>query len=128
MKEREQKIFFKLSKISLLLLYIPFFVVQCFFNVDSPFPNNKIVNLNIDKQVASQKAAASFHSIKNTNHGGNIRLNKRFQPEGAPIVVPPIYTINDYLIQANLFYTYPDPLFPSFHLIVNKLRGPPVVV
>ena len=127
MKEREQKIFFKLSKISLLLLYIPFFIVQCFFNVDS-FPNNKIVNVNIDKQVASQKAAASFHSIKTVNHEGCIRLNKRFQPESAPIILPPIYTITDYLIEANLFYTYPDPLLPSFHLIVNKLRGPPVVV
>lgn len=128
MKVTKHKIFFRLSKISLLLLYIPFFIVQCFFNVDSPFPNNKIVNVSIDKQVASQKAAASFHSIKTTNHEGRIRLNKRFQPESAPIVVLPIYTITDYLIQANLFYSYPDPSFSSFHLIVDKLRGPPVVV
>lgn len=128
MKQTAQKIFFRLAKVSLLLLYIPFFIVQCFFNVDAHFLNNKIENVNVDKQVLSQKTTASFHSIKTTNHEGNIRLNKRFQPESAPIILPPIYTITDYLIEANLFYTYPDPLLPSFHLIVNKLRGPPAVV
>ncbi len=128
MNLQHQKIFFTFSKISLLLLYIPFFVVQGFFNLDTPFCYNQTASVTIGKLDAGIKATPSFHSDKANNKQGNIRLNKRFQPESAPVILPPIFEVAIYLVRANLFYTYPDPLLPSSHLLANKLRGPPAVV
>ena len=128
MSLQQQKIFFKFSKISLLLLYIPFFIVQGFFNLDTPFPNNQTASVTIGKAVAGKKATPYFHSDKTNNKEGSIRLNKRFQPESAPVILPPIFKEAIYLVKANLFYTYPDPLLPSSYLLANKLRGPPAVV
>ncbi|MBC7686688.1 MAG: hypothetical protein H7211_00755 [Aquabacterium sp.] len=128
MNLKQQKIFFKFSKISLLLLYIPFFIVQGFFNLDTPFSYKQTSCVTIGIQVAGKKATPSFHSDKANNKEGSIRLNKRFQPESSPIIVPPIFEVAVYFVKANLFYTYPYPLLPSSHLLANKLRGPPAVV
>ena len=128
MNLKQHKIFFKFSKISLLLLYIPFFVVQGFFNFDTPFSYKQTPTVTIGKQVAGKKATPSFHSDKANNKERSIRLNKRFQPESAPVILPPISKEAIYLVKANIFYTYPDPLLLSSHLLANKLRGPPAVV
>ena len=128
MNFKQQQIFFGYSKISVLLLYIPFFIVQGFFNFDTTIRYKETASTTINKQVFNQKKSISFNSDKTKNKEGHIRLNKRFQAGNAPVVVPPILEITAYFITANLFYTYPDPKLSSSHFYVKKLRGPPAVV
>lgn len=129
MNLNQQKIFFRLSKISLLLVYIPFFIVQGFYNLDTPARNNnQTVSIRFKQQVVSHTHFTFLHSDNSTGKGAKIRLSKRFQQENTPIVVPPAFNVAAYLIKANVFHTYPDPLLPSSHLLANKLRGPPAIV
>ena len=81
MNFKQQTIFFKFSKISLLLLYIPFFVVQGFFNLDTPFSYKQTPTVTIGKQVAGKKATPSFHSDKANNKEGASALIKGFSPK-----------------------------------------------
>lgn len=128
MKKIGQNILFGLPRIAVLLLYIPFFLVQGFFNYYGPLQSS-IEHV----QTCHQKSAAHLHAAgiqqvkKATGNQANIRLNKRFQPANAPLCIIESYEVPYYFNQVKLFRNYPDPLLPSFHLLTKTLRGPPAV-
>jgi len=127
--KKKGQIFFRFSKISLLLAYIPFFIVQCFFNTNAQSViNNKTVKTPNYSTLKSNATATFINYSNDVAKITTTRLNKRFQQEDAPVCVPQVFEIPNFLVKATLFCTYPDPLLPSSHLLVNKLRGPPAVV
>jgi hypothetical protein len=129
MKRKERNIFFGIPKIIVLLVYLPFFLVQGFFNYYSPAQYNKEqVKTNNEKTVSYLKGTTLHQVAKVTGNQSNIRLNKRFQPASTPLCIIESFELPCYYKQVKLFYNYPDPHLPSFHLLTKTLRGPPAVV
>lgn len=128
MKRKGQNIFFGIPRMIVLLLYIPFFLVQGFFNYYSPLQhNNEQVKTSYQKTIAHLYCATIQQVAKATGNQSNIRLNKRFQPANAPLCIVESFEVPYYFNQVKLFHNYPDPLLPSFHLLTKTLRGPPAV-
>lgn len=128
MKRKGQNIFFGIPKIIILLVYLPFFLVQGFFNYYSPASNNhKQVKASYNKTVSHLAGTTLLKSAKVTGKQSSIRLNKRFQPATAPLCIVDSFELPYCYREAKSFPNYPNPLLSSFHLIVQTLRGPPVV-
>lgn len=129
MNRKKGHIFFRLSKISLLLAYVPFFIVQCFFNTDAQSViQNQTAKTTHYSTINSSTSASFINYSNNPAKVTTTRLNKRFQQKNAPVCLPQVFEIPCFLVKWKLFYIYPDPLLPSPHLLANKLRGPPAVV
>lgn len=115
------------SKFYLLFLYIPFFIVQGFFNVEIYSNNNPgSIGSVISAHSKNHQSNIFFNTNKSSGNKAGIRLNKRFQPEKASILISPSFQIAVYFIRSGLFYSYPDPAVYNPHFLSNKLRGPPV--
>lgn len=127
---KRQNILFSTSKISALLLIIPLFFVQAFFNYDS-VPNYH--NGNSQSIVTKSNAAACNTGIVKfgTNKPGSkkvvIRLNKRFQPETAPVIAIVCLEVPCRIPLINSFRTYANIFLGLPHLFRDRLRGPPEV-
>ncbi len=127
---KKQQISFSAYKTALLLLYIPFFVVQCFFNIDTAGSGSVgHIQQQLKKSLSGDNI---FHSPdssanKTNNRQVTIRLNKRFQPETTPAIdnfyleIPVAFTITS----SFGIYTNPFPALP--HYFTRIVRGPPVV-
>ncbi len=128
MRSSNKNMLFHFSKFYLLIIYIPFFIVQGFFNFDihTSFLT-KSISSNISTRIKKQPTVAYFNTNKSKDNKASIRLNKRFQPEDSPILISPAFEMTVYFISSGLFYCYPDPEVADSHLLSNKLRGPPVV-
>lgn len=128
MQYYKKNILFIFSRFYLLLLYIPFFIVQGFFNFDTQGSHNtKTFNTSISVRSKTQQGVSYFNTNKSPDKKAGIRLNKRFQPKNAPILISPSFELAVYFIKANLFDTYTDPLFSPAHFLTKKLRGPPII-
>jgi hypothetical protein len=128
MKRKERSIFFGIPKMIVLLVYLPFFLVQGFFNYYSPVQQNKEqVKSSYEKAVSHLKGTTLHQVVKVTGNQSNIRLNKRFQPASTPLCIVESFEVPYYIKGIKLFNNYPDPLLPSFHLLTKTLRGPPAV-
>ena len=121
-----RNIFFKVSKIAALLLYIPFFLVQIFLNHDNVVAASNINVQSYNKTDSSNHLIVSNnHTEKRTGKTVNIRLNKRFQPATIPFFEPISFERPVYNCGVKLFGNYLNPVLPSFYLLAKILRGPP---
>jgi hypothetical protein len=121
--------FFKLSKISVLLLYIPFFVVQVFYNFDtSRQPGSDLASPHYNNINAGQHNIAFSHTNKSQEKKLNIRLNKRFHPESAPCCTSVAIDVPVYFSSAILLSGYASPSLSSSSQLTWSLRGPPAIV
>ena len=127
---KRQHLFFRLPKILVLLLFMPLFFVQGFFNYDS-FQNysNGSGDAGVAKQTANTGNAGTvkFSTGKSATRHFSIRLNKRFQPESTPCIVNVFIEVPLHLPVINTFCTYADPFLTSPQFCKYKLRGPPAV-
>jgi hypothetical protein len=128
MNPKRQNIFFSISKISVLLLYIPFFVVQGFFiyNNASQSPSEHY-QTTYKKVSLNHQPVTIAHGDKTTDKEPKISLNKRFQPENTPGSISTSFELPVYFTPEKLFCAYTNPHLPSSHLLTKTLRGPPVV-
>ncbi|GAB2832259.1 hypothetical protein GCM10027043_38170 [Ferruginibacter profundus] len=121
---KKQNIFFCVSKISALLLIIPLFFIQGFFNYDNVLDCG-YTKLTTSKEV--NQHAVKFNNNKPNNKQTSIRLNKRFQPESAPHIEIVYFEVPGYFFVTNSFSAYADPFLALPHLCRGILRGPPAV-
>ena len=114
-----------LSNTLLLAVYVAFIVVQVFFNFDTlsnppvSFKNSFSINFIKGHQESVEKGGN--HSSKKFN----IRLNKRFQPEG----IPGINTgLNDPFAEyiSLVEYSIHNSMALSAVFLSRSLRAPPV--
>ena len=116
-----------LSKALLLLVYVSFFIVQIFFNLNS--------NVNSSLNGYSKNHLTSSHQFnfctsktgKHKSGAPKIRLNKRFEPNVMQVtdldtLVSPVY----YKI-VTCFASYKRIKTPGAFLHSQSFRGPPVV-
>jgi hypothetical protein len=128
---KRQNIFFRTSKISALLLIIPLFFIQAFFNYDTVVScrnGNSPVTVTRSTSALSISGIVKFNTNKPCSKKAAIRLNKRFQPETAPVIAIACLELPCYLPLVNSFGTYPDLFLRPAHLFRDRLRGPPEVV
>jgi len=106
-------------------VYVAFFAVQCIYNFDVSNTVTKAYSVQIkkadDKQQQYLSVASQQHPAKK-----NIRLNKRFQPETLPVIIP---TINAPLIvfSEKAVADYREAVYTS-SIYQTFLRGPPAVI
>ena len=119
-------VFFRLSKIAVLLLYIPFFVVQGFFNFDNYSQNNyHYFPTSFTVNAVQNHVVKAIQENKQHDKKTQVRLNKRFHPENVLYCVGIDFETRDYnLLKHSLSY-YTDPLLSLFPLSTCPLRGPP---
>jgi hypothetical protein len=128
MKRKRQYIFSKVPAVAVLLLYLPFILVQGFFNYYSPLQQR-----TQPENIHFQKAFRTLHcaSIQPEKNAGNtkstVRLNKRFQPATISFCVPVSFEVPAYITPETSFGNYLNPALASFHLLTHTLRGPPAV-
>lgn len=128
MRFDKKNILFIFCRFYLLLLYIPFFIVQGFLNFDAQcYYHANSTYTRFGAESKNQQEISYYNTNKLLNKKVCIRLNKRFQPENAPILITPFLEMAVYCTNTNILYTYPDPISTSPHLLANKLRGPPVI-
>lgn len=126
---KKQQISFSIYKIAMLLLYIPFFVVHGYFNLDN-LSGSKVENSKPGyKKTAISHRQYTLNSSANKNNGkqATIRLNKRFQPETAPAIENFYFEIPVVFLVINSSCNYANPFRTLPHLYTGILRGPPAV-
>lgn len=114
----------RLRSLPVLVVYTLFFLVQWFYNIDTPSVPNYAGSISITGKTG--KAERLSHSHGQENKGGKIRLNKRFHPSAAAFT----------LFSADPVYVYPPATLHmiSYHAalnipgttVIHSLRGPPV--
>ncbi len=122
-KNRDHHWFIKLP---VLLVYLLFFAVQIFFNLDvthKPFSHQHTVRVNENKTVHAANIKQGDHKTPGT---AKIRLNKRFQPSSLPYTISSVAELP--LIYATISQEdlHSGDLYSSVFLYTHSLRGPPV--
>jgi hypothetical protein len=130
MNHKRQNTFFRFSKIAVLLLYIPFFVVQGFFNFgDTQLYQSEHNQTNYKNLAADHHAVTINYGNKKTGKQVNIRLNKRFHPKkNAPLCETISFEIPVYFSEATPFGDYTNPLLGLSYFLTRTLRGPPAII
>jgi hypothetical protein len=128
MKRKGRYIFSNVPVTAVLFLYLPFLLVQGFFNYYGPLqPHTQPDNAQYLK-ASRTLHCASIQPEKNAGSSKtSIRLNKRFQPASMPFCVPVSFEIPVYVTPEKSFGNYLNPSLFSFHLLTHTLRGPPAV-
>lgn len=128
MTPKRHRTFFWLSKIAVLLIYIPFFAVQCFLSYSSVTQvNTQPLQASCKKQATHSLVSITAAEKKVPAKQVTINLNKRFQPGGMSYFLNVIFEVPVYFFEACFFNTYTNFFLPSFHLYTGALRGPPSV-
>lgn len=123
---KRRNISFSIFKIAVLLFYLPFFLVQVFFNHDSISANK---NVEVLYSSSSLKNSAVLQNLtdKTNRKLSTIRLNKRFEPATISFCAPISFEIPVFIAALKSFGNYLTPSLASFHLLTHTLRGPPAV-
>jgi hypothetical protein len=116
-----------LAKLSLLVLYALFFMVQLFYNFDTGNQPTHASVLHVQK-TAIQTPEHSVNKAQASNtKSPAFRLNKRYQPQPAVTCSPVVAKLVVCAVSSKLHIHYSrgfiPPVFPSAH----ALRGPPIV-
>lgn len=120
-----QNIFYQRFKVAILLLYLPFFAVQCFFNYSNIVQGNSGALFAQYQKTTTGKPVSL--NTKPYSKLVTVSLNKRFQPAVAPfcntisIELPPCFTVT------KLFKKYTLAFYSNACLHKGTLRGPPAV-
>lgn len=121
-----------ISNVMVSALYLGFFFVQLTANFD-------LQNQSSNQQFAGSPKAPSKHiQFDSTNHAikktfssvsykHNIRLNKRFFPESAPVISKVELIVEAVSIVEINTPTYANPFIKGISLDSFSRRGPPVV-
>lgn len=128
MRTPRLRISFFLLRLPVLLVYLVFFAVQLFYNIDAAQHTNPLSNESsaVVAKLHAVKHAALKHATTKTQGHGKLRLNKRFQPAATPVVEA---------LSAEMPLAFPVHLptrlplavaLPSVYLTAHTLRGPPV--
>lgn len=123
------RISFFLLRLPVLLVYLVFFAVQLFYNIDASQHTNALNNESpaVIAKVQAVKHSALQHATTKTQGHGKLRLNKRFQPAAIP-VVEAMYAEMPLAFPVQLPTRLPLAVaLPSVYLTAHTLRGPPVV-
>lgn len=118
-----------ISNTMLLALYFGFFFVQLTANFE-------LQNIHCKNSIAQIKCY-NYHSTSVNNstvrvsstfsNKSNIRLNKRFFPEFAPIINKIQFSIEPIVIIEPIASCYVSPSLETTYLFAFSKRGPPVV-
>ncbi len=117
-----------LGHILLLSVYVPFFLVQLFFNVGSFVDASTYTHTTYSTGKAQSNNWRKELSSSNEKKGGpsKIRLNKRFHPESMPSLT---FSLGEPL-QAyipTIKIDRPQEYLLISSILADSLRGPPVV-
>ncbi|MEP6747024.1 MAG: hypothetical protein ABJB86_04830 [Bacteroidota bacterium] len=124
MNIKKGHIFFGVAKLPLIVLYVSFFIVQLFYNLD--IANHTVetnpVSLHKNNRETVKKAAVP------ADRKISFRLNKRYQPQ--PAITCTAITIDKVIcyVSSKLHVHYSRGFIPSSAPPARSLRGPPVVV
>jgi hypothetical protein len=108
-------------------VYLAFFLVQLFFNFEIASNAKMSFQKTSSLSIAKSSGASVRHSAAHPDKKTTFRLNKRFQPQAAPVCVlfttkaPVRYIPSKF---TNAYYGYFIPVVTPCSL---SLRGPPVV-
>jgi hypothetical protein len=113
-------------RVSVLFLYVSFFIVQLFFNFDIANHSNANTFLSFNKSAAYQSLSI-LKANKEKGKKQTIRLNKRFEPKAIP-------AYNIIIEKPSLCYLETKPFVSNSFVVVHapfllsqSFRGPPVV-
>ena len=116
-------------KVSVFSVYLLFFSVQLFFNLDiSP---KHFTNGQLQSEIITYKTvhAENFRKrVDKTPVKSNIRLNKRFQPSSIPCTVAVVAEVSVLYEEPLKIGSYSRSRYSFVFLYTHSLRGPPVVV
>ena len=115
-------------KLPVLLVYLVFFTVQLFYNIDTAQHSHPVYRLSLEQYLQKQPGKQSLvkHASTKTQVHSKLRLNKRFQPAAIPVLgaisveLPLVYAVP---LQTRLPNTVS---LPSIYPMAHALRGPPV--
>jgi len=115
-------------KLPVLVIYLLFFTVQIFFNLDTS-PQSFIVKQS-RVHASEYKTVHAQNVIKGVNKTPGktkVRLNKRFQPSSIPCIISNIAAAPAIYIEPLQIGFYTRAFNSSAILSIHSLRGPPVV-
>lgn len=128
MNLKRQSTSFWLSRIAVLLIYIPFFAVQCFFNYSGIAQGKAdIFQTHCEKQISKGPTSIADCQKNAPVKAVGLNLNKRFQPGSICTLFNATFEAPLYFFQTDDFSSYISSLVPSSLLYTGALRGPPVV-
>jgi len=128
MNSKRQSTFFWLSRIAVLIIYVPFFAVQCFFNYSSITQSKSVIfQTSYKKETSNGTVSIAVTEKKSTDQQVAVNLNKRFQPGGMSYFLNIAFEVPVYYFEASLYNSYNNSLLPTSHLYTGALRGPPAV-
>ena len=129
MKFKKHNHFFRLSKVCVLLFYIPFFIVQVFYNFDiNRLTGSDPSSSNYKNSTAGQQNIKFGNTDRSPEKKLNIRLNKRFHPESVPGCMLLTVDVPGYFSSAVLLSGYTNPILFLSPQLTRSLRGPPAIV
>ncbi len=110
-----------------IVLYIPFFLVQCFFNYSNAISrNNENCLVSFNKQAAPKNILPAVTSKKTSSKQTNINLNKRFQPGKIAFCNNIDYNKTPIpLLVSSQLHGYGQNFHFFFFCNLHALRGPP---
>jgi len=128
MNLKRHSIYFWLSRISVLLIYIPFFAVQCFFNYSS-ITQAKIENFatHYEHTATNTKASIVDSQKKQSENKTFVSLNKRFERANILSCFIFSFELATCFHETKSFGSYINFVIPSFLFDTGTLRGPPVI-
>lgn len=128
MNRLKTNLFSYLSKTTVLLLYVCFFIVQLFFSVDFSNSSNSTSSLFLYKNAEATQKVPHMQKTNNAkNKRQSIHLNKRFEPIdflacGFFLIKPVVCNLS-----AESFRLLYNIFIPASFLHSQSFRGPPVV-
>ena len=125
---KRNSIFFGLSKLLVLLIFIPFFLVQCFFNYSNIVEGSSEISQLAYNPVVSNKHIETVNpGKKGTEKQSSFTLNKRFEPSINLSFIHVTFELPVCFFETKFFNKYTNTLLPSPQFHTGSLRGPPVV-
>ncbi|MES2003577.1 MAG: hypothetical protein V4450_03570 [Bacteroidota bacterium] len=114
--------------VPVLLLYLLFFAVQIFFNLDVTQRNLVVSETTAQlSHVPEHHPAKIAGSVNKTSLKTKVRLNKRFEPSNIPFSVASVTEPVICYAEPVNSCSYVSAFYTSAELAVQSLRGPPVV-
>ena len=121
--------FFLLSRIAVLLIYVPFFTVQCFLSYSNLAQvKTDTFQTSYKRQTSKTPLSIADAEKKSQEKQVTINLNKRFQPGSMSYFLNTSFEVPVYFFEASVFISYLNSLLPTSHLYTGPLRGPPAFV
>ncbi len=125
MIRNRHNIFFWLSRIVCLLIFAPFFAVQCFYYYNAQAKTATPAIAVAAEKTASKNNAAAIEQENGTGKKATINLNKRFQP-GSILSVGFVEFEKPFTYcERTLTSRYINPFSLSVLHHTGTLRGPP---